>query len=84
MSESLRRHFADYGAFHTTRGNRACHSLGIPIIVLASLSLLAHVPLVTAFGVTLTLAEALIALFALYDPTLDRALAVMMLATGRA
>jgi len=79
VSETLRRHFADYGAFHTTRGNRACHSLGIPLIVLASLSLLARVPLVAAYGFTLTLAEAMIALFVLYFLTLDRTLAAMML-----
>ena len=35
MTEALRTHFADYAAFHRTVGNRACHSFGIPIIVLA-------------------------------------------------
>lgn len=79
MSETLRRHFADYGTFHTTRGNRACHSLGIPIIVLASLALLARVPLGTAFGFTPTLAELLVVLSVAYYFTLDRALAGMML-----
>ena len=46
MTEALRSHFDDYARFHRTAGNKACHSFGIPIIVLASLALLARVPLV--------------------------------------
>jgi uncharacterized membrane protein YGL010W len=80
MTEPLSRHFTDYAAFHRTAGNRVCHSFGIPIIVLASLALLARVPLFMAFGFTVTLAEALIALFAAYYLTLDAALAGLMLA----
>ena len=30
MTEALRSHFADYAAFHTTAGNRACHALRDP------------------------------------------------------
>lgn len=26
---------ADYASYHTTRGNRACHAVGIPLIILA-------------------------------------------------
>ena len=80
MTEPLSRHFDDYAAFHRTAGNKACHSFGIPIIVLASLALLARVPLFMAFGFTVTLAEVLIALFAAYYLTLDAALAGLMLA----
>jgi uncharacterized membrane protein YGL010W len=80
MTQALRSHFADYAAFHKTAGNKACHSFGIPIIVLASLALLARVPLFAAFGLTVTLAEVLIVLFVAYYLTLDTALAGFMLA----
>lgn len=80
MTTALRTHFDDYAAFHKTAGNRACHSFGIPLIVLGSLSLLARVPLFTAFGFGVTLAEVLILLFVAYYLTLDVALATWMLA----
>jgi uncharacterized membrane protein YGL010W len=47
--------------------------------VLASLALLARVPLASVGGFELTLAEVLIALFVAYYLTLDAALAVLML-----
>ena len=78
MTDALRKHFADYAAFHTTAGNRACHSFGIPIIVLASFALLARVPLVALGGFELTLAELVIALVVLYSLTLDATLALVM------
>ena len=78
MTEALRKHFSDYAAFHTTAGNKACHSFGIPIIVLSLLALLARVPLVTLGGFELTLAELVIALFVLYYLTLDATLALVM------
>ena len=81
MTQALRSHFDDYAAFHRTAGNKACHSLGIPIIVLASLSLLARVPLFSAFGFAVTLAEVLIVLFVAYYLALDARLALLMLAT---
>jgi uncharacterized membrane protein YGL010W len=80
MSEALRTHFADYAAFHRTAGNKACHSLGIPTIVLGSFALLARVPLFAVGGFELTLAELAIALFVAYYLTLDATLAAAMLA----
>ena len=79
MTDTLRAHFADYAAFHRTAGNKACHSFGIPIIVLSLLALLARVPLVALGGFELTLAEVVIALFVLYYLTLDATLALAML-----
>jgi uncharacterized membrane protein YGL010W len=79
MSPVLARDFADYAAFHTTRGNKACHALGIPTIVLASFALLGQVPLLTRGGITLTAAEAVIVLLTLYYVRLDGALAGLML-----
>jgi uncharacterized membrane protein YGL010W len=82
MSPALREHFADYGAFHATPGNKACHSVGIPMIFFAVLALLSHVPVVRAFGFTLTLAEPVILASTLYYLRLDAALAVLMLVTS--
>src|SRR5262245_33889901 len=79
MTDALRKHFADYAAFHTTAGNKACHSFGIPIIVLSLLALLARVPLATLGGFELTLAELVIALVVGYYLTLDAGLALVML-----
>jgi uncharacterized membrane protein YGL010W len=79
-TEALSRHFADYAAFHRTAGNKACHSFGIPIIVLASLALLARVPLFAMGGFEVTLAELVVALLVAYYLTLDAALAGLMLA----
>lgn len=80
MTETLGRHFDDYAAFHRTAGNKACHSFGIPIIVLASLALLARVPLFALGGFAVTLAEVVVVLFVAYYLTLDAALAGLMLA----
>jgi uncharacterized membrane protein YGL010W len=80
MTHALRSHFDDYAAFHRTAGNKACHSFGIPIIVLASLALLARVPLFALGGFEVTLAEVGVALFVAYYLTLDPPLAGLMLA----
>jgi uncharacterized membrane protein YGL010W len=79
MSPVLREHFADYGAFHATPGNRACHSLGIPMIFFAVLALLGHVPLFRAGGYTVTMAEPVILAVTLYYLRLDAALGAVML-----
>ena len=79
MSEALRSHFADYAAFHRTPGNKACHSFGIPLIVLSSLALLARVSLFSVGGFDVTLAEVLIFGFVAYYLTLDLTLAAFML-----
>jgi uncharacterized membrane protein YGL010W len=79
MSPVLREHFADYGAFHATPGNKACHSVGIPMIFFAVLALLGHVPIVQVGGFTVTLAEPVILASTLYYLRLDAALAAMML-----
>ena len=79
MTDALRAHFVDYGAFHRTAGNKACHAFGIPLIVLASLALLARVHLFALFGFSVTLAEVLIVLFLAYYLKLDAWLAGLML-----
>jgi uncharacterized membrane protein YGL010W len=79
MSPVLREHFADYGAFHATPGNRACHSLCVPMIFFAVIALLSRVPLFQAGGFTVTLAEPVILATTLYYLRLDAALAAIML-----
>ncbi len=78
MTPALRAHFNDYAAFHGTPGNRACHYVGIPLIVLTLFALLAQVPLFALGGFTVTLAEMLLTLATLYYLTLDLSLAVLM------
>ena len=79
MSPALRTHFADYAAFHGTTGNKACHYVGIPLIVLSLLSLLARVPLFAVGGYAVTLAEVTIVAVTAYYLTLDALLAAVML-----
>ena len=82
MSPTLRAHFADYAAFHRTAGNKACHYVGIPLIVLAILALLARVPLFAVGGFTVTLAEFALVGVTAYYLTLDATLAAIMLAAS--
>ena len=79
MSPVLQGHFSDYSSFHRTPGNKACHYVGIPLIVLSLFALLARVPLFELGGFTFTAAEALILASTAYYLTLDVALAAMML-----
>ena len=82
MSPVLRTHFADYATFHGTSGNKACHYVGIPLIVLSLFGLLAQVPLFTTAGLTFTLAEAVLVVVTVYYLTLDVALGLMMFAAS--
>jgi len=79
MTPTLRAHFADYASFHGTTGNKACHYVGIPLIVLSVLALLARVPLFTLGGFPVTLAEVALVLVTAYYLTLDVVLAAIML-----
>ena len=79
MSPVLQGHFSDYASFHRTPGNKACHYVGIPLIVLSLFALLARVPLFELGGFTVTSAEALLVLSTAYYLTLDLGLAAMML-----
>jgi uncharacterized membrane protein YGL010W len=82
MSPVLREHFTDYAAFHGTRGNKACHYIGIPLIVVSLFALLGAIPLFTAAGFTVTAAEVLLVVSTLYYLRLDPTLAAFMLAAS--
>jgi uncharacterized membrane protein YGL010W len=77
MSPTLKAHFADYAAFHGTPGNKACHYVGIPLIVLAVLALLLAIG-----GYDVTLAEVALVLVTAYYLTLDAVLAAIMFAAS--
>ena len=70
---SIQAHFADYGSFHATAGNKVCHRLGIPLIVFSLLGLLAKID--APFDPALLL----IAISTIYYVTLSRLLAIVML-----
>lgn len=84
MSPALQAHFADYASFHGTPGNKACHYVAVPLIVLTLFALLAQVEVATVGGFTVTLAEVLILLVTAYYLTLDPPLALLMLAASAA
>jgi uncharacterized membrane protein YGL010W len=78
MTQALRSYFDDYAAHHATAGNKACHQVGIPLIVLSLFALLGRVPLFAVAGFTVTAAELLLAVVTVYYFTLDRTLALLM------
>ncbi|HUG55250.1 MAG TPA: Mpo1-like protein [Vicinamibacteria bacterium] len=82
MSPVLKAHFADYGAFHGTPGNKACHYVGIPLIMVGLFAMLSAVPLFTLGGFTFTLAEVLLLGATAYYLTLDAVLAALMFAVS--
>ena len=61
------RLFADYSSAHSTAGNRACHSVGIPLIVFSIVLGLTRVPV----GGRWTLAEPVIVLAAVAAAAID-------------
>ncbi len=69
---------ADYADNHRTRGNVACHFVGIPMIVFGGLSMLSAIALLRTPFFTVTAAELLIVLAMVEYVRLDLRLAVAM------
>lgn len=67
---------SDYGSHHTTRGNLACHSIGIPLIVFGVLCFLRGIPLTFLPGWTAS--EATVAAALIFYGFLDVPLALAM------
>ena len=82
MSPALQAQFTDYAAFHRTPGNKACHTVGIPLIVLSRFGMLSAVHLASVGGLEVTLAEVVLVLVTAYYLTLDVTLALLMLAVS--
>jgi len=70
--------FADYASFHQTKGNKAFHRLGIPMIMLSLIGMLVRVPLVEGAN----LAMVLIAAATIYYLVIEWRLALPMLAVS--
>ena len=79
MSPALKAHFSEYGSFHVTRGNQACHYVGIPLIVLTLFSFLTRVELFQVGGLNVTLAEVVMVAVVAYYLRLDVSLGLLML-----
>ena len=79
MSPALKAHFSEYGSFHLTRGNQACHYVGIPLIVLTLFTFLTRVELFRVGGLNVTLGEVVMLAVVGYYLTLDRSLGLLML-----
>jgi uncharacterized membrane protein YGL010W len=71
---------ADYGSYHRTRGNVACHAAGITLILFGAISVLGALRLVRVGSIgVLTAAEVLIAATTVFYLGLDIPLALAML-----
>ena len=68
-------YLSDYAAYHQTRGNIACHFVGIPLIVYSIIAFFLQLRL----NSMITAADILIAVSFLFYATLDLRLAILML-----
>src|SRR5256885_4365214 len=77
--QDIRASFADYAAYHQTKGNKWFHRIGIPLIMLTLLGMLARVRIADVSGFRIDAAIVLIAIAVIYYLTLERRLAIPML-----
>lgn len=77
--QDIRAYFADYAAYHQTKGNKLFHRLGIPLIVLTLFGMLARVELAHMGGVRLDAAMLLILVAEVVYLMLEWRLAIAML-----
>jgi len=77
--QDIRALFADYASYHQTKGNKAFHRLGIPLIVLTAFGMLARVTLLRAGGVRIDAAMLLVAIAEVVYLILEWRLALAML-----
>ncbi|MGZ7080379.1 MAG: Mpo1 family 2-hydroxy fatty acid dioxygenase [Thermoanaerobaculia bacterium] len=73
--------FADYASYHRTRGNKMCHRVGIPLIVLTLIGMLARVS-VRVSDMRIDAAMLLIVAAFAYYVALEWRLAIAMLAVS--
>jgi uncharacterized membrane protein YGL010W len=76
---NIRDSFADYAAYHQTKGNKWFHRAGIPLIMLTLLGMLARVGIAATNGIRIDAAMVLIAIAVIYYLTLEWRLAIAML-----
>lgn len=70
--------FVDYAEHHRTEGNKWCHRVGIPLIMLSLLGLLARVPIWPGEPVRIDAGMLLIVLAGVFYLRLDLRLGVLM------
>jgi uncharacterized membrane protein YGL010W len=70
--------WSDYQEHHRTSGNRTCHMIGIPLIIIGLLGLLA-IPVAHARGWPIEVSLILVILVGLFDMWLDVKLGALML-----
>ena len=75
-------YFADYAAYHRTKGNKWFHRIGIPLIMLTAIGMLARVTVMHTGGVRIDAAMLLIALSVIWYLMLEWRLAIAMLAVS--
>jgi uncharacterized membrane protein YGL010W len=74
--------FADYAAYHQTKGNKVFHRLGIPMIMLTLIGMLTHVTLFDVATIRIDAAMILIAVASAYYFTIEWRLALAMTAVS--
>jgi uncharacterized membrane protein YGL010W len=79
LMPDIRASFADYAAYHQTKGNKWFHRFGIPMIMLTALGMLARVGIVTIGNVRIDGGIVLIAIAVIYYLMLEWRLAIPML-----
>lgn len=77
--QSLDDLFADYSQHHQSAGNKLCHRIGIPVIMLSLLGMLARVVLWRGNELRIDLALVLIALVSVFYLRLDLKLGGLMI-----
>ena len=77
--QSIAAYFADYADYHRTKGNKAFHRLGIPMIMLTLIGMLTRVTLYRGASFRLDAAMLLIVVAELWYVTLEWRLALAML-----
>src|SRR5437588_9392709 len=82
--QDIRASFADYAAYHQTKGNKWFHRIGIPLIMLTLLGMLARVGIAVIGGFRIDAAVVLIAIAVIYYLTLEWRLAIGMLIVSMA
>ena len=80
--QDVRTLFADYAAFHQTRGNKWFHRLGIPLIMLSLIGMLTQVTLGDVGTIRFDAAIVLIALSSAYYFVIEWRLAIAMIAVS--
>jgi uncharacterized membrane protein YGL010W len=78
MARNIDALFADYAEHHRTEGNKWCHRVGIPVIMLSLLGLLARIPIWPGEPLRIDAGMLLIAVAAIFYLRLDLRLGTLM------